>query len=187
VEQLPLFFVCQINLTEAPFVPELLRDIALMTIFVDMKSRQLGRENGDGWLLRAYNQLESLRPLTTPTGATVPRGFEARFDLAYDQPVYDDPEMSFPEGFTRNNRERLENVHRTKIGGYASNIQSDQWWHWLPDEHALESHPARPRYCFQIDSESKVGLCWGDSGCLYFARGTTPGYESRWFLDWQCY
>ena len=38
-----------------------------------------------------------------------------------------------------------------------------------------------------IDSEEKVGLFWGDGGTVYLARGTAPGCEDEWFLDWQCF
>jgi hypothetical protein len=154
---------------------------------MDMEARRLGRENGDGWLVRSYAALEGLRPLAIPAGATVPRGFEVRYELAEDHPVYDDPELKVVPGFNRNGV-HLENIHRTKLGGYASNIQSEQWWSYsYPPEEMLPRHPSEPRYCFQIASEEKVGLNWGDSGILYFARGTVPGCESRWFLDTQCY
>jgi len=187
VGECPLFFICQLNVTEAPTVPELLRDIALITVFVDMKARHLGKENGAGWLVRAYGGLENLRPLALPNAATVPRGFEVRYELAEDHPVYDDPELKILPGFSRKGV-HLKNIHRTKIGGYASNIQSEQWW-WYTDtpEEMPPGHPSRPRYCFQIASEDKVGLYWGDNGILYFARGTAAGCESQWFLDTQCY
>ncbi|MCL4202269.1 MAG: DUF1963 domain-containing protein [Pirellulaceae bacterium] len=183
----PLFFICQLNLTEAPFVPERLRDLALLTVFMDMEARRLGRENGDGWLVRSYATLEGLRPLAIPAGATVPRGFEVRYELAEDHPVYDDPELKVVPGFNRNGV-HLENIHRTKMGGYASNIQSEQWWWYTyTPEEMLPGHPSEPRYCFQIASEDKVGLYWGDNGILYFARGTAPDCETQWFLDTQCY
>lgn len=187
VGERPLFFICQLNMTEAPFVPERLRDIALLTVFMDMQARQPGRENGEGWLVRTYTRLDGLQPLAIPAGATVPRGFEVRFELAEDHPVYDDPELKAMPSFDHDDI-HLENVHRTKIGGYASNIQSEQWWWYTytPDE-MLSGHPSQPRYCFQIASEDKVGLYWGDNGILYFARGTAPGCESQWFLDTQCY
>ena len=70
-------------------------------------------------------------------------------------------------------------VHRTKIGGYASNTQSEPWW-------GYRDHPSKPRYCFQIDSEEKVGLHWGDGGTVFVARGTAAGCEEEWFVDWQC-
>jgi uncharacterized protein YwqG len=183
----PLFFICQLNLTEAPFVPELARDIALLTVFIEMRDRRLGRENGDGWLVRAYSRLDGLRSLVIPAGATVPRGFEVRYELAEDHPVYDDPERKVPVGFDPSGV-HLPNVQRTKIGGYASNIQSEQWWWYTyTPEEMLPGHPSQPRYCFQIASEDKVGLYWGDNGILYFARGTSPGCEGQWFLDTQCY
>jgi uncharacterized protein DUF1963 len=186
VGERPLFFVCQLNLTEAPFVPQRLRDVALITVFLDMKARRLGRENGDGWLVREYRDLDRLCPLIVPSGATVPRGFEVRYDLVSDHPVYDDPELQELPGFDRDDV-HLENIPRSKIGGYASNVQSEQWWSVRDHPDELPDHPSRPRYVFQLGSEQKVGLHWGDNGFLYFARGTAPGCESEWFLDTQCY
>jgi hypothetical protein len=187
VGERPLYFMCQLNLTEAPFVPELLRDIALLTVFVDIQARKLGRANGEGWLVRAYSRLDGLRPLVIPAGATVPRGFEVRYELVQDHPVYEDPELTILPGFNHNGV-HLENIHRTKIGGYASSIQSEQWWwHTYTPEEILPGHSSLPRYCFQIASEDKVGLYWGDNGIVYFARGTAAGCGSQWFLDTQCY
>ena len=31
----------------------------------------------------------------------------------------------------------------------------------------------------------KAGVSWGDAGTIYIARGTAPGCEDEWFLDWQ--
>jgi hypothetical protein len=74
----------------------------------------------------------------------------------------------------------FDNVVRTKIGGYASTIQSELWWD-------LEDHPANPKFCLQIDSEEKPSVVWTGGGTVYLARGTAPGYESRWYLDCQCF
>jgi hypothetical protein len=154
---------------------------------MDMPARKFGRENGDGWLVRTYPNLDDLRPLAIPARATVPRGFEVRYELAEDHPVYDDPELKDVSGFNRRGV-HLDNIYRTKIGGYASNIQSVQWWWYpFPPDEMLPNHPSRPRYCFQIACEEKVGLYWGDNGILYFARGTAPGCQAEWFLDTQCY
>lgn len=187
ISERPLFFICQLNLSEAPFVPEFLQDVKLLTVFMDVEARRLGRENGDGWLLRAYSRLDGLQPLAIPTTATVPRGFEVRYEQVDDHPLGDDPELKVVPGFNRKDA-KLEHIFRTKIGGYASNIQSVQWW-WDTNhpEEKLREHPSRPRYCFQIASEEKVGLYWGDNGFLYFARGTAANCGSQWFLDSQCY
>lgn len=181
----PLSFVCQWNLAEVPHVPEVLRGIALMTVFIDDNCRHLGGENGEGWLIRAYDSLDSLRPLMTPIAKTVSRGFEVRYDVAEDYPDSCDPERRELHGFDRRGV-HLENIYRTKIGGYASCIQSEPWWyHIYTPEGMLPGHPSRPRYAFQFAHEDKVGLYWGD--IAIFGRGTAPGCESQWFQETQCW
>ncbi len=176
----PMLFVCQLNLTAAPVVPALLEDLKLITFFVAPKAGPLQKESGKDWCLRAYKSLLDVVPLSPPAGAPrVDRSFECRWEESADYPTYDDPGIQLPEGFEASDVD-LENVRRTKIGGYASHIQSELWWDQRP-------HPAKPRFCWQIDSEKKAGLAWGDSGMVYLARGTAPGCTDRWFLDWQCY
>jgi uncharacterized protein YwqG len=176
----PLLFVCQLNLSAAPFVPELVRDVGLLTFFVKPDLGRLSQTNGADWQLRAYPAAEGLVPLPAPPNAPkAGRGFECCWQACADQPVYDDPERVVPPGFDPDDV-HLDNVRRTKVGGYASNIQSEPWW-------GYRKHPAAPRYCLQINSEPKVGLVWGDSGTIYLARGTAVGFEREWFLDWQCY
>jgi len=176
----PLLFVCQLNLTTAPFIPPLLQDIALLTFFVEPDTGDLEKESGDNWCLRTYSTLTGLSPLARPAEAPrLEHGFECRWEAADDQPNYDDPDLVVPEGFDDSEVD-LENLTRTKIGGYASSIQSEPWW-------CTEKHPCAPVYALQINSEEKVGLCWGDAGTVYLARGTAPQAANRWFLDWQCY
>ncbi|MEZ6046322.1 MAG: DUF1963 domain-containing protein [Planctomycetaceae bacterium] len=176
----PLYFICQLNLTQAPFVPEILQDIAVITFFIKPELGLMSESNGNDWCVRAYKSLDGLEPMPMPEEMPEwERGFECQWKEVEDQPVYDDPELIVPEGFDADEIE-LDNVGMTKIGGYASNIQSEPWW-------GYRAHPAKPRYCFQIDSEEKVNLMWGDNGRIYIARGTTPGTEDEWFLEWQCY
>lgn len=153
----PLLFVCQLNLTAAPAVPPLLKDIALITFFVDPDLGELAKENGVDWSLRAYPSLNGLTPLSPPDGAPkLSRGFECRWELAD------------------------HDAEGTKIGGAASEIQSEPWWDY-------REHAGAPAFCLQIDSEEKVKLAWGDAGTVYLARGTADGCQDQWFLDWQCY
>ena len=176
----PLLFVCQLNLTTAPSIPPLLADIQLITFFVDLDAAPLGRENGEDWRLFAYPSLSGLVPMTRPGDApALHKGFECRWEACDDHPNYDDSDLVVPDGFD-NSEVELDNVARTKIGGYASSIQSEPWW-------GSDDHPAAPAYCLQINSEEKVGLAWGDAGTVYLARGTAEGCPDRWFLDWQCY
>ncbi len=182
----PLFFICQLNLTEISNIPEALTGVALLTVFID-RNAYFGKQNGDGWLVREYKSLDGLLPMTIPDGATVDRGFEVRYDQVDDYPVYDDPEIKQVDGFDSSNV-HLDNVYRSKIGGYASNIQSEQWWGYAVnhDDKGLVDRYC-PSYCFQIASEEKVQLYWGDNGIIYFARSTAADEGIHWFLDTQCY
>jgi hypothetical protein len=177
-ESKSLFYICQINLTEAPYVPELLSDIKLITLFVhpDFVDKH--------FCIRAYKSLDKLVPLPVPQGATFEKGFEARYELAEDQPHYDDPDLILPKNLANPSQEydqtieQFKNQYCSKIGGYASSIQSAPF---------SDIHPAKPKFCLQIDSEAKIGLMWGDSGSFYIARGTAPGFEDQWFAECQFY
>jgi len=175
----PLMFVCQLNLTTAPAVPPLLEGVSLVTFFVGEDPGFWGEQNGDGWCLRAYGSTDGLVPLAAPEGATdTEQGLGCSWEECDDFPCYDDSGLVIPEGADRPEGD-LGNVHRTKIGGWPSTIQSEPWW-------GYREHPAAPQFCLQVDSEDEVGLMWGDAGTIYIARGTAPGHTDEWFLDWQC-
>ena len=125
--------------------------------------------------IRAYKSLEGLVPLEVPEGCTFSKGFESSYEVSMDSPCCDDPE------FEENEEEDCEELHKSfsKIGGYASTIQN------YPFE--LDHSIAKPEFCMQIVSEEKLNLMWGDSGIFYIFRGTTKGYEDRWFVDCQFY
>lgn len=180
LNSVPLAFICQINLTDAPAVPELLNDIALLTFFIVPEDSELGRENGDGWVLRAYKSLDGLVPLiASPNIPKIGKAFECAWEKVEDHPNDDDAERVEIPG-ARTPRKGFDNVARSKIGGCASTIQSEPWWDY-------DSHPAAPRFCLQINSEEKAQLVWGDNGTLYLARGTANGTSEQWFLDWQSF
>src|ERR1035441_6986513 len=113
----PLPYVCQLNLTAAPFIPALLQDIALITFFVDSEMEELTKHNGGDWCLRAYPSLSGLMAIAPPGNApALKRGFECRWEECDDHPNYDDPDRIVPDGFDDSEVE-LENLARTKTGG----------------------------------------------------------------------
>lgn len=175
-----LFFICQLNLTELPYLPELLSDIKLITLFVNPDSC-----DADYFCIRTYKSLDGLVPMQIPERHTFQKGFEVSYELGIDQPVYDDPDLILPDGITLSDKEseniieQLVNKHCSKIGGYASSIQYAPF--------SENQHLAKPKFCLQIDSEEKIGLMWGDSGTFYIARGTEKGFEDIWFADCQFY
>jgi len=179
----PMQFICQINISNAPYVPLLLQDIKLITFFIGEDFIE-----HDQYELRAYKDLENLHPLEKPYTDTDTelKGFECQYEKIKDQPKFDDPDLILPPGKSLSDHDvddfisTLNNQHYSKIGGYSSNIQSEPWWDY-------QDHPAKPKYCLQIDSEEKANLMWGDSGTIFVARGTAEGYKDRWFVDCQFY
>lgn len=184
----PMQFIVQLNLTEAPFVPEILKDVALITVFVADDCIQRGFSPGS-WELRAYKDLTSLVPAVTPSQPWHwVRGFECRWQEITDYPSYDDSELKLPNGYSLEDDLPEEmhglNVRRSKIGGFASTIQ-----------HEVEFVPAvktadgwergeNPPFVLQINSEEKSRLMWADNGTLYIGR--TPGID-QWFASCQFY
>lgn len=174
-----LFFLCQLNLTEAPYVSEILSDIKLITIFVHPEF-----VDSEYICIRAYKSLEGLIPINVPEGATFNKGYEVNFELAEDNPQSSDPDLVFPEDVDDPSSngfdeivDKFEHKYCSKIGGYASSIQDPPF--------TYEDEQARPKFCLQIDSEDKIGLMWGDSGTFYLARGTSKGYEDQFFGEIQ--
>ncbi|MFZ5986356.1 MAG: DUF1963 domain-containing protein [Bacillota bacterium] len=183
----PLTYICQLNLTEAPYLPEQLKDIAVITFYIDLEKYLSGRNNENSWCLRVYKSLDGLVKLVPPKEAIKHKGFECRWEFyEEDYPVYDDPDLIRPSEMSDEEFDRImeedfnNNVKRTKVGGWASNIQHEQWW-------GYNKHPANPEFCMQINSEEKVHLNWVDSGTVYIARGTSKGHEEEWFIDIQFY
>jgi hypothetical protein len=103
--------------------------------------------------------------------------------------VYDDPDLERVAGFDDSDL-HLPNQRRTKIGGYPSNIQHEViWGRFTKNADGVLENPleGKVRYAFQIDSESKLGLNWGDSGTVYVGRGVSDDTRGQWFVSWQCY
>lgn len=182
-QNLPMQFIAQLNLTEAPYVPELLQDIALLTIFVG--SRCIEEEFVRGsWELRSYGTLDGLELV-----AAAPRpwhwlkGFECRWKEILDYPCYDDNLMRLPAGYNLEDDLPEEihglNIKRSKVGGFASTIQHAVGFQALT-EHSDET----VNFVLQIDSEEKSRLMWADNGTLYIGRrlGT-----DQWFASCQFY
>lgn len=195
----PLTYICQFNLTEAPYVPEVLKDIAVITFFIDLDNYLCLDQPKGTWCIRAYKSLDGLVAMVPPAGAIKHKGFECRWELAEeDYPVYDDPDFIEENTFSKEDlvdlskekllemiaitekkmttseeEEKNYNLARTKVGGWASNIQ-----------HAPNWGSPGMEFCLQIDSEEKVHLNWVDSGMVYIGRDVVA---EEWGIDIQFY
>jgi hypothetical protein len=156
-------------------VPEILADVKLLTVFVNPDFI-----DAEYYCIRAYKSLEGLVPLNVPAGCTFPNGFETSFELSTDTPLHDDPEYVNDAKIDQSTKHR----YHSKIGGYASSIHSHPFEIDLTGDTTSIEHP---QFCIQLMSESKrsISMQWGDDTTFYIGRGTTRGYEDRWFLDCQ--
>ncbi len=184
----PLWPLCQLNLAEASYRPEILQDVVLLTVFISPDYMTMAANIIDssdenpyaGWYLRSYNSLDDLQAITCPDHKSPLRPFEARWDeqTSVDYPTHD----TLPIDFDRlgigdyYNQEGIETLNRTKLGGWPSCIQSEPWWDYSAEGDEFQ-------YAFQIDSEPKSHWAWGDGGAGYIARSRNN--PNRWALDFQ--
>jgi hypothetical protein len=101
--ELPMVAIAQFNLDEPPFLPDALKDLSLITIFADRGGVPvLGRSNGEGWVLRAYESLDMLVEIDPPRDVGHTRPFPIQWELVVDD---------YDEG--------------TKLGGRPNLVQGD--------------------------------------------------------------
>jgi len=182
----PWIPLCQINLTELPYCPERLSDVALLTVFIEPKGLPApDRPNGSGWLLRAYPSLEGLTPLPRPDQSRSPwriKPFPMRWELVpEDFPCWEDiAHLPMSDEREEQYHDLFENQEGTKVGGWPSLIQHGTGWA------AWDQRSTEPKYVFQIASEPKAHWNWGDSGVAYFGRGI-GAHADQWTMTWQCF
>lgn len=179
----PMIPICQLNLTNIPFKPATLSDIEFLTLFIDQEEIPSDdNPNGDKWCLRTYSKLEELAPIHPPKYQSYIKPFQLRPKLeAEDFPCWEDCPVDLTEEVEDEYENLFPNVSGLKIGGWPTLVQNEIYW--AP----LNQHTAKPAFVLQIDSDDKAHMMWGDSGILYFGRGTTPGYENKWYMSRQCY
>jgi len=177
----PMHALCQINLSELPFKPEGLEDVAFLTVFISQENYPDDSPNGSDWCLRSYRSLDDLVELQKVNTGSAIKVFEMKPEvIEEDYPCHDDVE-DVPEEIEAEYYDLFENQDGLKLGGWPTLIQSEIFWApW-------NKHPINPRYVFQIDSTEKGNWNWGDGGVGYFGRGTTEEGKDDWAVSWQCY
>jgi hypothetical protein len=178
----PMLALGQVNLTEMPFRPPRLDDIAFLTIFVGPDELPNSEPNGSKWCLRTYASLANLIPLPPPAVRSPVKDFPMQSRIVEsDFPCHEDIDVELDQDVDDTYHDHFKNVGGFKLGGWPSLVQSEICW--AP----YNKHPAAPQYVFQIDSTEKGNWSWGDGGVGYFGRGTAPGHENEWCCEWQCY
>lgn len=178
----PMHALCQINLTELPFRPPRLDDLEMIAVFIGPDDLPFDAPNGINWCLRGYRSLEQLVRLPVEQTRTHIKPFPMRaYVIEEDYPRHEDMPCEVPVQIKDEYHKLCKNVFAFKLGGWPSLVQSEISWG------AWNQHPFAPEYVFQIDSTEKGNWYWGDTGLGYFGRGTAPGHENEWALEWQCY
>lgn len=164
----PMVPVLQLNLSQAPFVPDELRDVAFLALFVDGKNGPKdGAENGDCWQLRSYDSLAKLSRHSIPAQFERRRGRPIRYKLLErDLPDYEDvADLDIPEDIQGAWEDEFGAAEGSKLGGWPSLVQSEIFW--APNN----EHPADPKYVFQLAHMERITPMSADTVC-YFGRGS---------------
>jgi hypothetical protein len=186
----PMLALAQINLSEVDPVPDSLKGLALITLFIGPRQLPIAEPNGQKWCLRSYPTLERLIPLEEPEPARAgdPKArkgekptygqFPIRWRAATDMPSHDEvpPELLDEyEGW----REALDDDEAVvthlglKLGGWPYCVQHEVQWP-APDV----------EFAIQVDSEERIGFAIGYGGIAYIGRRRTAGGD-EWHLTWQ--
>ncbi|MEW4923632.1 DUF1963 domain-containing protein [Algibacter sp. 2305UL17-15] len=170
--------LCQINLSNIPYKPDIIKDINFICVFID-KERIFNEEGSDSVLIRTYENLDDLIPLRQLEYKTSIKPFQLDPYLEEnDCPCWDDCPINIPEDFEDKYEMLFENKSGIKIGGWPTLIQSEIFW--TPFNKNAEDIS----FVFQIDSIEKANWSWGNSGVGYFGKNTQT---NDWSFTWQAY
>jgi hypothetical protein len=180
----PMLAVAQLNLSEAPYVPPVLSDVALLALFVGPRQLPVNEPNGTNWELRTYGAVDGLVELAQPVPArasdakaakgqaTTFKALPIRWERVEDHPSRDDVPV---ELFTEYDADDApEPAGGLKIGGWPLCVQGEVQW---------GGHDG-VEFALQIDGENRFGFGVGYGGVFYIGRRRQAGHDS-WHADWQ--
>ena len=187
----PLPPLLQFRADRLPVRPPALRDVALLTLFLDPAGPPFGRPNGDGWCLRTYSSAAGTVSLAPPAGGVPPgvRPFPLRvLEPFEDRPDWEDQHLApFMDALLRADPDAFDDpdvcgaADGLKVGGFPRLIQAE------PFPGTDYGAAGGLEFAFQIDSTDKGGLNWVDGGVAYFGRRSDAvGPDARVF-DCQFY
>lgn len=175
---LPLMQLCLIDL---PFIPPVLQNTKVMTVFI---SSEFFDETEGNFCIREYPSLEGLVKMdfvgsfeeikAMPLFPTLIENDYPKWD-SRDIPIDLEDiivQMEKEEGVAYYDDIYEENKEGHKIGGYPDYCQSS------------DGFEAGYEFVFQIASDVQAGLNIGDSGNIYFAKNPT---NNQWRAAWDCF
>ena len=185
-EGTPLWPLCQINLTQAPILPQALSDLALLTVFISPEhamapTQIINTAKADPnatWALRSYTTLDRLTiPKQSAHGSTLSPRLGEWADVTADYANHDvagqvvDTTENDVYGY-----EWCKSVQQTKLGGWPLTAQSEPWWGYQKSRDTWD-------FVMQIENEPNAGWHgWGD-GVAFIARSRQRPH--LWAIDVQ--
>jgi uncharacterized protein YwqG len=172
----------QLSLEGLPFIPEGLENIRMLTIFISEDLPTQLADNGDGWLLRAYNASDKLvyKELDNPDSYIRPFPLKTTF-IKEDYPVWDSGDIPAhleeeilqleKEGEIEDYYSVVDNHYGHKLGGYPTFYQSG-----IDFGEGFE-------FLLQIASDEKARLNIIDNGTIFLARNKQTG-QWRLYVDY---
>jgi hypothetical protein len=176
---LPLF---QLYFDQFPFVPNILKETKIITVFISQDFPMDLTPNGNDWVLREYKNTDKIVIKDLQNDASFVKAFPLSNKLIEeDYPVWEDASGISDEitdkileledsGAIGSYYDFFENSNGHKIGGYASYRQSG-----IDFGEDYE-------FVFQISSDEKANLNIIDSGNFYFAKNRKTG-EWMYYID----
>jgi hypothetical protein len=183
--RVPMFPIAQLNLRDAPFVPRILNDVTLITLFFSEPVLTEEGENGGNWVLRSYPHLEPLVPLEADLSTTrmqfsnvvwKPATVRYRF-LQSDYPdLYGiPPGVAIPEPILDQWSSLVVPCESSKVGGWPYLLQTALEW---PVDLDL-----KPEFVFQLASLGNPEFPFCDM--IYYVGRVRGRLPSEWILTSQ--
>lgn len=183
----PMMPLIQFYLPNQPFVPELIKDKKLITVFVTQDFPDTFEKMGENWVIREYDSLENIviKDLTSPVSYLKP--FPMKSELyPKDAPLWDgggieDIDYNLITEIVKLEREGhfnsyfdiIKHCYSTKLGGYPSFCQ--------PGIGFKDGFGEGFEFVFQVSSDNKAQLNVIDSGSLMFAKNKETGEWSLYY------
>lgn len=164
----------QVNLASLPYVPEVLQQIKVISVFVSPNFKPEGDNLKDYFCIREYATLKGLLLTNRQNKNSELHPFPLLANLVEDDsPMWDseDIPMAIVEAILvleeQTNLAYFDDIatiySETKVGGYGSYIQGNS------------GYPSGYEFAFQLSSDAKANLNIIDDGSFYFLRNPLTG------------
>ena len=171
-----MFSLLQVKVKELPFVPDEIKNLEFIVVFINREEIPFDKPHGDGWEIREYSSTEDLILLPASNEASVVKDYPIKWvQVEDDTPDWENASelidlspINEMAGAEDKFFEQYNRYPGTKFGGYPKCIQH---------EANLEG------FVFQIGSEEKPNWLWADNGIGYFNKNK----NGVWVFECQFY